>query len=92
MSTVEQIQLKWEEKARAKYEEMITKIPVFHREIAKKVVDKKAQLNAAERGSHQVEEEDIVKAFFTEVPKAFYSLMIRLMDEVGFDYRSCQES
>ena len=84
--------IEWETSAFKKYQTMISKIPLFHREIAKKVVDKKAQLNAAERGSHQVEEEDIVKAFFTEVPKAFYSLMIRLMDEVGFDYRSCQES
>ena len=32
----------------------------------------------------QVEEADIVKAFLTEVPKAFYSIMIRIMSEVGF--------
>jgi hypothetical protein len=92
MTTTQQVQLKWEDKAKAKYDAMIAKIPVFHREIAKKVVDKKARLNAVERGAFEVEEQDIVKAFFTEVPKAFYSLMIRLMDEVGFDYRSCQES
>jgi len=33
-----------------------------------------------------IEESDIVSAFFSEVPKAFYSLMIRLFDEVGFTY------
>ena len=82
-----QIKLEWESKARRKYETMITKIPLFHREIAKKVVDKKAVINAQDRNSDLVEEEDIVRAFLSEVPKAFSSLMMRLMDEVGFDYR-----
>jgi len=82
-----QLKLQWEETALKKYQEMTAKIPLFHREIAKKVVDKKAVMNAKERGSDFVEEEDIVHAFLTEVPMAFYSLMIRLMDEVGFDYK-----
>jgi len=62
-----------------------------HRNIAKVVVDKKALSNAQERESSVIEEGDIVSAFFSEVPKAFYSLMIRLFDEVGFNY-SEQES
>ena len=79
--------LGWEQTARDKYTRMIEKIPMFHRQIAKVVVDKKAVLNAQERGSAQVEEGDIVSAFFSEVPVAFYSLMIRLLHEVGFDYK-----
>lgn len=82
-----QTQLKWESQSLEKFNTMIRKIPLFHREIAKQVVTKKAVLNAQERGSNQVEEPDIVKAFFSEVPKAFYSLMIRLFVEVGIDYR-----
>ena len=82
-----QTKLEWEQKASDKYKEMISKIPLFHREIAKKVVDRKAVINARERGADLVEEPDIVKAFLTEVPMAFYSLMIRLLDEVGFDYK-----
>ena len=78
--------LEWEKEALAKYQLMISKIPLFHREIAKIVVDKKAVMNALERNADRVKEEDIVSAFFSEVPKAFYSLMIRLMDEVGFYY------
>ena len=81
------MQLQWEPIASDKYKEMISKIPLFHREIAKKVVDRKAVINARERGADLVEEPDIVKAFLTEVPMAFYSLMIRLLDEVGFDYK-----
>ena len=78
--------LEWEEKAFEKYQLIISKIPLFHRNIAKVVVDKKALSNAQERESNMIEEGDIVSAFFSEVPKAFYSLMIRLFDEVGFTY------
>ena len=77
----------WEKTAHDKYNKMLRLIPVFHRGIAKEVVNKKAEQNAQERKSAQVEERDIVHAFSSEVPKAFYSLMIRIMDEVGFDYK-----
>ncbi len=88
MSDVQlQEQLKWEKEALLKFNLMIEKIPLFHRKIAQQVVHKKAQLNAQERGSSLVEEPDIVRAFFSEVPFAFYSLMIRLLDEVGFHYK-----
>lgn len=89
MSTT-QAQLKWESGALAKYNGMITRIPLFHREIAKVVVQKKALQNAIDRGGCQVEEPDIVKAFFSEVPKAFYSLMVRLLDEADFNYKNYQ--
>jgi hypothetical protein len=39
------------------------------------------------RGSRVVEEADLMQAMFTEVPMQFYSLMIRLLDQVGFDYK-----
>lgn len=77
----------WETNASDKYKLMIAKLPLFHREIAKQVVDKKAVENARGRSAVQVEEGDIVRAFLSEVPKAFYSLMVRLFEEVGFDYR-----
>jgi len=54
------------------------------------VVQKKALQNAIDRGGCQVEEPDIVKAFFSEVPKAFYSLMVRLLDEADFNYKNYQ--
>ncbi len=82
-----QTNIKWDEVAYEKYQLMITKIPLFHREIAKQVVDKKAVINAVERGSSKVEEGDIVRAFLSEVPMTFYSLMVRLFDEVGFQYK-----
>ncbi|MDP8265698.1 MAG: hypothetical protein P9M07_01995 [Candidatus Aceula meridiana] len=80
-------QMEWDEGDFKKFELMIAKIPLFHRDIAHVVVLQKAEINAKERNSAKVEQDDIVSAFLTEVPKAFYSLMIRLMDEVGFNYQ-----
>lgn len=83
-----QDKLEWEPQALSKFNQMIEKIPLFHRQIAQQVVHKKAMINAQERGASVVEESDIVRAFFSEVPKAFYSLMVRLLDEVGFNYKA----
>ncbi len=82
-----QTTMAWEPTALAKFNKMLNLIPIFHRGIAKEVVNIKAEQNARERKSSQVEEKDIVEAFTSEVPKAFYSLMIRIMDEVGLDYK-----
>ncbi|MCB9757764.1 MAG: hypothetical protein H6753_04980 [Candidatus Omnitrophica bacterium] len=76
----------WDENTQKKFVIMIGKIPMFHREIARQVVEKKAQINAQARGSAYVEDVDITDAFFSEVPKAFYSLMIRILDEAGLNY------
>jgi len=84
-------QLEWDEGCLDKYNRMLNKIPVFHREITRQIVPEKAVLNAKGRGSSIVEECDVVRAFLTEVPKAFYSLMIRLMDDVGFDHKKYEE-
>ncbi len=86
-----QIMIGWQADARQKYETMIAKIPIFHRAIAKQIVDKKAPMLAQGRGASMVEEQDIIRAFFSEVPMAFYSLMIRLLDEVGFNYQKYEK-
>lgn len=87
MSDQKQIQSNWENRALKRFNSMIERLPFFHREIAKQVVIKKAESNAQARGSEIVEEPDIIKAFFSEVPMAFYSLMVRLLKETGFNYK-----
>ena len=82
-----QTNMDWEAVALAKYNKMLNLIPIFHRRLAQEVVNKKAEQGALARGSATVEEADIVQAFLTEVPKAFYSMMIRIMNDVGFDYK-----
>ncbi|MBF0532747.1 MAG: hypothetical protein HQL23_06575 [Candidatus Omnitrophica bacterium] len=78
--------MNWESTAKQKYDAMIKKMPMFHRGIAEEVVNKEAENIAVARGAKQVEERDIVQAFQTEVPPAFFSLMTRLMDMVGFKH------
>ena len=82
-----QTTMNWDAIALAKYNKMLNLIPIFHRRLAQEVVNKKAEQIAVTRGSSIVEEVDIVQAFLSEVPKAFYSLMVRLMHEADFDYK-----
>ena len=82
-----QTSMAWDEVALSKYNKMLNLIPIFHRRLAQEVVNKKAEQGALARGSSEVQEIDIVQAFLSEVPKAFYSLMIRIMEEVGFEYK-----
>ncbi len=79
--------MNWEPKTKEKFSIIISKIPVFHRHITEEAVVKKAQDLARVRNSEQVEEQDVVSAFFSEVPQAFYSMMIRLLEQAGYDYR-----
>ena len=85
--TTQTEQFPWDAEAAKKYALMIHRMPLFHREIARQVVDKTAVTLAKARGARQVEEQDIVRAFCAEVPKAFYSLMVRLFEDVGINYR-----
>jgi len=77
----------WEAKTEAKFKLLISKIPVFHRRITESVVVQQAQNNARLRKSSQVEEQDVVSAFFSDVPSPFYSMMVRLLEQNGFDYK-----
>ncbi len=77
----------WDAKTKDKFKLMISKIPVFHRHITEEAVTKMAQDNAASRNVRCVEEQDVVSAFFSGVPSPFYSMMVRLLEQTGFDYR-----
>jgi hypothetical protein len=79
--------MEWKKTTQEKFELMIAKLPVFHRGLAQVFASKKAEENAQSRGSQIVEEHDVISAFFSEVPKPFYSMMVRLLDHTGFDYK-----
>ncbi|MDD5595158.1 MAG: hypothetical protein PHY94_02815 [Candidatus Omnitrophica bacterium] len=79
--------MQWEAKTQEKLKVMISKIPVFHRGITENAVTLRAEENAKSRKALQVEEQDVVGAFFSDVPSPFYSMMIRLLDQNGFDYK-----
>lgn len=79
--------MEWDRVTQEKLKAMVVKIPVFHRRITEEAVTRGAQEHARQRQSAQVEELDVVNAFFSDVPAAFYSMMIRLMEQSGFDYK-----
>ena len=84
---VYQKKMNWEAKTIEKFKLMISKIPVFHRGITEVAVTKRAGELAAGRNASQVEEQDVISAFFSDVPSPFYSMMIRLLEQTGFDYK-----
>ncbi len=79
--------MEWDGPTQEKFRVMIAKIPVFHRRITEEAVTKRAHELATQRKAARVEEEDVIGAFFSDVPSPFYSMMIRLMDQNGFDYK-----
>lgn len=79
--------MQWESVTSDKFKAFISKMPLFHRHITEEAVVKRAQELAKARQAEQVEEVDVVGAFFTDVPSPFYSMMIRLMEQTGIDYR-----
>jgi hypothetical protein len=79
--------MNWEPNTQEKFKLFISKIPVFHRHITEEAVTKKAEENAGLRSSLQVEEQDVVGAFFSDVPSPFYGMMVRLLEQTGFDYQ-----
>lgn len=83
--------MQWHEEVQRKFILMISKIPLFHRQMAERVVKVAAEENARQRNSDIVQEEDVVRAFLSDVPKPFYSMMIKLFDDVGFNYKPYQD-
>ena len=82
--------IKWDAEIEKKFHLMISKIPLFHRQMAERVVKVAAEENARQRNSSLVQEEDVVLAFLSDVPKPFYSMMIKLFEVVGFNYKQYQ--
>lgn len=79
--------MNWEPKTEEKFKLVIHKLPIFHRHIAEIAVNEKAQINAKSRKAPWVEEEDVIAAFFSDVPSPFYSMMVRLLEQTGLDYK-----
>jgi hypothetical protein len=77
----------WEAETEKKFKILISKIPIFHRHITESVVMAQAEKIASNRNSARIEEQDVVAAFFSDVPSPFYSMMVRLLGQNGFDYK-----
>ncbi len=75
----------WEQDVEKKFKQLVSKLPFFHRHIAEKVVIKKAEELAVERGSDKVQKQDLVEAFLSEVPEVFRTYLNGLLKEMGLD-------
>ncbi len=80
--------LNWNPKAKEIFERVIFRLPQFHRSIAQRLVKESAEMLAKERKAQEVEEEDLIKAFFKEVPPAFKEMMQKLFDKLNIPYKN----
>ncbi|RJP29501.1 MAG: hypothetical protein C4533_00465 [Candidatus Omnitrophota bacterium] len=79
--------MEWDKNTEDKFKLFISKIPIFHRGITEIAVRKRAEENAISRKSAIIQEQDVLSAFFSDVPSPFYSMMVRVMEQSGFDYK-----
>lgn len=78
--------MNWDQTTEEKFEQLIGKIPVFLRDIARQKVSQKAERIAGQEGRSQVTEKDLVDAFFAETPFGFHGPMKNDMEALGIDY------
>ena len=78
--------LNWNNDTELKFKAMIERIPIFMRPIAEGKVLKKAKELASDDNRTEMNEKDLVDAFFAETPGGFYGPMKVDMEELGIDY------
>ncbi|MBI5149168.1 MAG: DUF2621 family protein [Candidatus Omnitrophica bacterium] len=76
----------WETATEEKFRQLLEKVPVFVRDMARARVSRKAESLAGKEGRAQVTEKDMVGAFFAETPFGFHGPMKSDMEAIGIDY------
>ncbi len=77
----------WNSRAQDIFDKLIKKTPIFIRSVVKDTISKKAEFFAKEDDRDQVNEKDVVDAFFIETPFGFHGPMKCDMEEFGVDYQ-----
>lgn len=78
--------MNWDQATKQKFDQMIQKIPVFMRPIALDKVSKKAEGLALKDRRSEINEKDMVDAFFEATPFGFHGPMKADMESLGIDY------
>ncbi|OGX27694.1 MAG: hypothetical protein A2705_04725 [Omnitrophica WOR_2 bacterium RIFCSPHIGHO2_01_FULL_52_10] len=78
--------INWETTTKEKFGQLLEKVPVFLRAMAREKVAKKAEAIVTQEGRVQVTEKDLVDAFFVETPFGFHGPMKTDMEALGIDY------
>ena len=76
----------WERKTQTQFDQMIQKIPAVLRGLAQKKVSQRAEKFAVENGHREVQEKDMIDAFFSETPFGFHGPMKVDMESLNIDY------
>ena len=76
----------WDPQVKDTFKLAISKMPLFQRRIAEKLVRQKAEYLVRKGNLPLVTEKEVVLSFFSEVPKPFKKLMKNLLREANIDY------
>ena len=79
-------EVRWEEHTQSKFEQMISKVPVFLRPMAREKVSKKAEDIVRNEHRSVIGEKDLVDAFFSATPFGFHGPMKTDMEDIQLDY------
>ena len=78
--------IQWEQGTDEKYKQLIDRVPIFLRDLAKDKVSKRIEQTLQKDNRFMASEKDLVDAFFTETPFGFHGPMKTDMETVGIDY------
>jgi len=78
--------MSWNEQTKKQFEQLIAKIPVFLRSMAKEKVSKRAESIVRDDNRTMICEKDMVNAFFIETPFGFHGPLKTDMEEIHIDY------
>ncbi len=78
--------MNWDKSTEEKFQQMIEKVPVFLRDMAKEKVTEKAEVLASKENRSEMIEKDLVDAFFEATPFGFHGPMKTDMEAIGIDY------
>ncbi|MCM8800109.1 MAG: hypothetical protein NC900_05235 [Candidatus Omnitrophica bacterium] len=76
----------WTKEAEETFKKILDHLPQFHRSIAQRLVKEKAEIIASEKGLNEVSKQQLIEAFFEEVPPAFKQMMERLFHQLGIEF------
>ena len=80
------VKISWEKTTEEKFKQLIGKVPDMIRGIAETRVSKKAESIVREANRLEINEKDMVDAFFAETPFGFHGPMKSDMETIGVDY------
>jgi len=78
--------INWDGNTQQQFEQLIAKIPVFLRSMAKEKVSKRAETIVRDDNRTVIGEKDMVDAFFIETPFGFHGPLKTDMEEIQIDY------